>query len=155
MGCNVAKQTSKEMDAKPLRQSEMDFIGALEYIQHDNKDCVGDCTFHVSGVFEYFDNCLMVWDSSYFKSLQLDQNMKKSYYPRNFEIKKFGTIYFTKPVDSLDYYFSPTLYDEVRGSLFGQVRKKNGENYSYNINILRDKLYFSSEYLYPSDNCYW
>ncbi len=152
-GCSAVKQTVIENPKAQFTQREMDFIGALEYIQHDNKDCTGDCRFSASGVFEYFDDCLMKFDSSYFKSLGLDLNMKNSYFPNNFEIKKFGTIYFTKPNDSLDYYFSPLIYNNVRGSMLGQVKKKNGNNFTYSMNIVRNKVYFSSKYHYP-DNCF-
>ena len=153
-GCTTVKQVSTDISKNSLTQQEMDIASALEYIQYDNKDCTGNCTFHVSGIFEYFDDCLMVWDSKFYKSLGLDLKQKNSYYPMNFHIKKFGTIYFTKHTDSLDYYFSPVLFNKNKKSLHGQVRNRENLRFSYGINLLRGDMYISYIDGYP-DNCWW
>lgn len=152
--CTTAKQRSTDVSKKTLTQREMDLSSAIEYIKFDNKDCAGNCTFRVSGLFEYFDNCLMVWDSSYFKSLGLDLNHSSTYNQKNFHIDDFGVIFFTNHRDSLDYYFSPLIYDERNNSLQGQVRNKENIRISYGINILRNKFYISYFEPYP-DNCWW
>ncbi len=151
--CSIFKEVPKVEASEHLTQREMDLLAAIEYIKYDNKECKGDCKIRVCGVFEYFDNCFMVWDSTYFTSLGLDLNIKNSYNPENFYIPDFGTIFFTSPKDSLDYYFSPLIYDKSRNSMLGQVKNKENIRFTYSINVLQDKMYLSSPDVYPA-NCW-
>ncbi|MDF1699462.1 MAG: hypothetical protein P1U56_26655 [Saprospiraceae bacterium] len=155
-GCTVLKQTPIEKENnKLLTQREMDLAGALEFIKLYNKDCNGDCSFRVSNKFKYIDNCLMKWDSTYFKSLGLNQNIVCSYPEQVFRLENFGNIFFTSDIESVDYFFSPFLHNSKRNLLEGQVLITGKTKVSFSIVILRNELYMSSDYHYPLDSCYW
>lgn len=135
-------------------ERELNILSSMEYIKYKQQGCEGSCKIRVSGVYEYFDNCLIQWDSIYFKSIGLDLNKKIQAFPRNYYLENFGTVFFLHPDESLDYYFSPLVFDKNKKSVIGQVRLKDGQKYSFGLNILGNDLFFSYEEPYRSDTCF-
>lgn len=155
-GCSIWKKSQKA-PAKIIEnftEEDLNIIAAINYIKTVNKTCKDSCRIRVNKSLEYFDNCLELWDPAYSKRNYFDIEKKISLSQRNLIIDSFGIIFFVSENREPDYSFAPILIDVKKKYLLGQVKHKNGENFSFGLSLVGNKFYMSHIEGYPKDNCY-
>ncbi len=143
-GCSV-KSELRDLDInyKPISERDLHTLFAIKYIEYLNRENIGVVNVKISCLYEYFDNCLEVWDSSFYYKNGLDYSKCINLGLQILNVPGLGKISFINSKRIADYKFSPFIVDLTKSTYHGQVLHKDGTTFSFGIKHLVNEFYIT------------